>query len=148
MSDAVAVQIAESLAKELNAGSFSQAFTATRAYVARADLLDDDQLRVRVVPKSDGISNQSRKKRRHLISFDIGFEKIVGSDAPQDVDPWVKLVEDIGDAIPEFALLDGTGAALPISFLDAVNDPIYSLTDLMEHQRFVSVITVTYMNIR
>jgi hypothetical protein len=138
------IQIADALVAELNAGTFSQTFTAERAYVPRFNLEEMAELRVTVVPKGVEITGGTRAKSVHDYRIDIGVQKKLDSDDLAGVDALMAFVEEIADYL-RFRRLEGAPEA---HWLGIENGPIYVTGHLHEMRLFTSVLTVTYRVMR
>jgi len=88
-----AADIADAVVSELNAGEFSWAFTAVKAYRPEYELKDLTTLRVTVVPREASPGRLSRSVRWSDYRIDIGVQKKVSSDA--EADALMDLVEEI-----------------------------------------------------
>ena len=73
----VVVAIADATVEALNAGSFSQEFTARRYYQPVFALPEMQELHVSVVPKSLEIFAGARHQNQHDYAIDIGVQKKV-----------------------------------------------------------------------
>lgn len=133
------VDIADAVVTCLNAGTFSQAFTAERLYQPAFDLAEMDTLHVSVVPKSMAIENAARDGTFHDCAVDIGIQKKV-SDDPAQIDALMDLVEEISDHL-KMRRLEG----LPgVMWLSIQNEPVLAREHLEQMRQFTSVLTVVY----
>lgn len=94
-----AIDIAEAIKTELNAGEFSQAFEAVRGYIPVFDLEDmDDKLHVTVVPAGDTQANLARKLDTFSFITELGvLRRFPGEGIPNNemLDPMMDLVQEI-----------------------------------------------------
>jgi len=136
------VKIADEVAADLNGHGFGEAFTAVRSYHPTADLKDLRELRVTVVPKSEGLVLAGRDSDLVTYDVDIGVQKKLsagtpgGSDAAE-IDALLELVEEIC----QFLNRRGADGAV---WVGTANDPIYMPEHLEQLRQFTSVITVSY----
>lgn len=134
------VQIADAVAASLNGGNFSQPFEAKRLHQPSFDLAELDELRVSVVPKSQGISAASRAGSSYDCAVDVGVQKRVDpADLPQ-VDALLDLVEEMIEHLNGQPLEDVPGAA----FLSIKWEPVLVAEHLDQLRVFTSVVTITY----
>jgi hypothetical protein len=136
---AVIIDIADAVVATLNAGTFSQAFTAERHYLPRFELPDLATLRVSVVPK--GITSQAldRKRDQNDYRIDVAVQHKAGIDLAT-FDALMNLVEEIGDYLQATPLVGYPQARV----FDMVNEPIYAPEHIDEFRAFTSVMTFTY----
>jgi hypothetical protein len=134
------VDIADAVVSQLNAGSFSKAFTATRGYLPRFDLEEMGDLRVTVVPKSVEISTASRSGHQHDYGIDVAIQRKLEQEDAAEIDPLMDLVEEIADQF--------RGSALPTdpqaSCVGVANAPVYAQEHMREDRLFTSVLTLTF----
>ena len=132
--------IADAVAVDLNAGSFSLPFTAVRRYVPRFNLQEMETLRVSVVPKGLTITTASRKEDQHEVRVDIGVQKKFDQGDNAELDPLMALVEEIADFFRS-SRLDTTP---PATCVAVENAPIYAQEHFAERRLFTSVVTLTF----
>ncbi len=138
--------IADAVTDRLNAGSFSQAFTAERHYQPQFDLADLETLRVSVVPRSLSISGSSRRQSQYDALIDIGIQKrlIADGDEKAQVDALLDLVEEIADHL-RFERL----ATMPEAvWVGLAHEPVIAAEHLEQHRQFTSLLTATYRVLR
>lgn len=134
------VDIADAVVTCLNAGTFSQAFTAERLYQPAFDLAEMDTLHVSVVPKSMTVESAARDGTFHDCAVDIGIQKKVDPEAPEQIDALMDLVEEISDHL-KMRRLEG----LPgVMWLSIQNEPVLAREHLEQMRQFTSVLTVVY----
>ncbi|CAN5495908.1 hypothetical protein BH11PLA2_BH11PLA2_22800 [soil metagenome] len=136
---AVIIDIANAVVATLNAGTFSQAFTAERHYLPRFELPDMATLRVSVVPK--GITSTALDRKRDQVDYriDVALQHKTGTDLAT-LDALMTLAEEIGDYLQATALVGYPQARC----FDMVNEPIYAPEHLEEFRQFTSLMTFTY----
>ena len=137
---AVITDIAEAVVAELNAASFSQSFTAARAYSPEFELPDMETLRVTVVPT--GITTQpgSRSHRQHDYTVDVAVQKKLQSADNDEIDALMTLAEEVGDHF-RFQRLPSFPNEM---WLKTENDPVYASEHIRELRQFTSILTVTF----
>lgn len=137
---AVITDIAEAVVAELNGGSFSQPFSAARAYSPEFELPDMDTLQVTVVPKGVATHPGSRSHRQHDYSVDVAVQKKLQSADNAEIDALMTLAEEVGDHF-RFQRLPGFPNAM---WLRTENDPVYAPEHIRELRQFTSILTVTF----
>jgi hypothetical protein len=144
----VIVQLADAVAAELNAATFTPAFIAERRVLPVYNLSELTGLRVTVVPKAVEITGATRAASQHDLSVDIGVQQRVPPDS--DVDAFVLelggLVDAIADYLRRRQLTQPPGAG--VSWVRTTNDPVYASEHLTEKRVFTSVLTVTYRGMK
>jgi len=141
---ALIVDIAEAVVAELNAGEFSQAFSAQRLYRPQFDLAEMKDLHVTVVPKGVATSIASRSGVQCDVSVDVAVQKKLASEGNAEIDPLMGLVEEIADFFRGRKLSEYPRA----SWVATANEPVYSPGHLEELRQFTSVLTVTFRVMR
>ena len=141
---ALIVDIAEAVVVELNAGQFSQAFTAQRLYRPQFDLAEMQDLHVTVVPKGIETSIASRSSVQCDVSVDVAVQKKLQTEDADEIDPLMNLVEEIADFFRGRKLSQYPRA----SWIATANEPVYSPGHLEELRQFTSVLTVTFRVMR
>jgi hypothetical protein len=136
---ATIIEIADAVVATLNAGTFSQAFTAERHYLPRFELPDLATLRVSVVPK--GIASQALDRNRDQVDYriDVAVQQKAGVELAT-LDALMNLVEEIGDYLQATHLVSFPQARC----IDMVHEPIYAPEHLEEFRAFTTVMTFTY----
>jgi hypothetical protein len=136
----VILDIADAVVASLNAGSFALEFEAERKYQPVFELQDMQTLHVSVVPKSLAITTAARDSGFFDVAIDIGVQKKVNPDQPDELDALMNLVEQIADHLRMKRLDDAPNAA----WLSVANEPVFSPEHLEQWRQFTSVLTVTY----
>lgn len=134
------IDLADAVVVELEAGTFSQAFTPVRRILPDFELAELATLRVSVVPKAVEITGATRASSQYDMQVDIGIQKHVGADRDDDVVGLCTLVDEIADWLRGRAL----GEAAYAQWVRTLNDPIYAPEHLLEKRVFTSVLTLTY----
>ncbi len=127
--------IADAVVEGLNGHTFSQTFTAARAYLPVFDLKEMKDLHVTVVPKGIEMSLANRTQGQDDVQMDVAVQKKVASDA--DTDGLMSLVEEIANFIRQTRVFG------PAVWVRSENVPIYSPEHLGELRQFTSVLTLT-----
>ena len=139
----LAIDIAQAVAVELNAGTFSESFTAAwRPYVKFSLQSGDlDSMQVSVAVKARTSVQYSREVSQNDVSIMVGVQKKVGKDRDTDIVTLCDLVEEVIDHIGGRKLTDMPYA----QFVSIENDPIYDSVQLIEDGVFTSILTIVYM---
>lgn len=132
--------IAEAVKNELNAQSFSMAFTAERGYLPCFELPEMKDLHVTVVPNGITMAALGRDRAQHDCKVDIAVQKKLGDAPDAEADALMALVEEMAEHFNRKRLLDVQEAA----WVRTENAPIYSQEHLSELRQFTSVITLTF----
>ncbi len=141
---AVITDIADAVVQELNAGSFSQSFTAERNYLPVYELEDIKNLRVTVVPKGMAVQSTGRNSTQHDAAIDIAVQKKLDALDNSTLDPLLALVDEIADRF-RFKRLDSYPNAI---WVNTQNQPVYAPEHLDQLRLFTSVLTLTFRVIR
>ena len=134
--------IADEVVTLLNGNSFSQPFTAVRAWLPVFDPESLSNLSVVVIPTRTNLENASRKAVRHDIEISIAVQQRLGlatGDAGDEAE--IDLLHNLADEIRNFLIQ----AALTSARLSGIEqrvlvDPAYQY----DFRTFTSLITLTY----
>jgi hypothetical protein len=139
----VVVDIADKVVEELNAGSFSQPFTAERAYLPCYALEDVKDLRVTVVPKAVDIQAATRTSNQQDIEIDVAVQQKLTAADNAEIDPLLALVEELADhfRFKRFASPDAV-------WIRTRNEPVYAQEHLDRFRVFTSLLTLTFRTFR
>lgn len=129
--------IADAVVAAMNGHTFSQAFTAARAYRPVFELQDMKDLRVTVVPKAVELTTAGRGLAQSDVQIDIGVQKKLADTDDAEIDALMGLVQEIADFIR------ATGRFGDAAWIKTDNAPIYSQEHLGELRQFTSVLTLT-----
>ena len=137
-------QVANAVVSELNAATFSQPFTATRAYVPRCELPDLKTLTVTVVPSSASVTAAGRGPAQHDVAIDIAVQQKIDSEQNAALDPLLALAEEIAEHFRAKRLS---------TFMDALWSrteftALYAPEHLEQLRTFTSVVTLTFRIVR
>lgn len=141
---AVITDIADAVVQDLNAGTFSQSFTAERHYLPVYELEDIKDLRVTVVPKGVTIQSTGRNSNQHDAAIDIAVQKKLDAIDSSTIDPLMALVDEIADSF-RFKRLDSYPNAI---WVNTQNQPVYAPEHLDQLRVFTSILTLTFRVIR
>ena len=132
--------IADAVVAELNAHTFSPAFTAVRTYLPVYDLAEMADLHVTVVPKGVTSQQASRDASQFEISVDIAVQKKLATGDNSEIDPLMDLAEEIAEFLRQRRL-----AAFPAAaWVRTEHVAVYSPEHLEQFRQFTSVMTVVY----
>ncbi|HPD17396.1 MAG TPA: hypothetical protein PLE19_20860 [Planctomycetota bacterium] len=134
---ALIADIAEAVVTALNGHTFSQPFTAARAYRPVFDLKDLTDLHVTVVPKGVELTTAGRGLAQSDVQIDIGVQKKLTASDNAGIDPLLGLVQEIAEFVR------ATGRFGDAAWVKTENTPIYSQEHLGELRQFTSVLTLT-----
>lgn len=138
MPQADIINIADAIVTALNGEAFSQPFTAVRGYLPTFDLQELNQLKVTVVPKEDDGKLDTRDASTHDYAIDIGVQKKPPTIDNPDLDPLMRLTQEIADYF-----LFGKQAAGATLIAPTVRI-LYLQDHLQKMRQFTSVITLTF----
>ena len=139
---AVLDQIADAVCSDLNDGTFSQSFTATRLYLPNFKLQEMDDLHVTVVPRSITSDLSARSNTRFDCVVDIAVQKKVDpTDVQHDCDELTVLVREIATYFRRRRLT----AYQTANWLGDSNDPVYIPEHLDQMHQFTGVLKLTYV---
>lgn len=140
----VIVQVADAVTASLNAGTFSQEFTAQRLHQPSFDLAELATLHVSVVPRSQTITNAARQSSYFDCAIDVGIQQRLQPTEPSheqgQIDALLDLVQEIADHLRHKRLDDYPDAA----WLSIEHDPVVASEHLDQNRQFTSVLTATY----
>jgi len=134
------IDIADAVADELNAGTFSQTFIAERLYRPDFELAEMKTLHVSVVPKGIATSALSRGQNLYDVSIDVAIQKKLAAENEAEIDPLMALVEELAD----FFRLRRLTAVPAAVWLKTENLPVYAMEHLEQKKLFTSVLTFTF----
>ncbi len=129
--------ITDAIVAALNGQTFSQAFTAARAYRAAFDLQEMKDLHVTVVPKGVELTTAGRGVAQSDMQIDIGVQKKLATGDDAEIDELMGLVQEIAEFIR------ATRQFGDAAWVKSENTPIYSQEHLGELRQFTSVLTLT-----
>jgi len=141
---AVITDIADAVAAEINAGSFSQPIDAKREYLPVFELEDMQSLRVTVVPKSLTTLPGGRAHNQHDFAIDVAVQQKLQTTDNAEIDDLLTLVDEIADHF-RFKRLSSFPNAM---WLKTENEPVYAQEHLQELRQFTSILTFTFRVMR
>jgi hypothetical protein len=133
-------QVAEAVAAELSAATFSQPIAVTRAYLPRVELADLKTLRVTVVPSGVIVATASRNQTLRDVAINVAVQKKLAHEQNADLDPLLTLAEEIAEHFPEKRLDSFPNAA----WVKTEFKPIYAPEHIEQLRTFTSVLTLTF----
>lgn len=137
---AVAIEIADAIVTELNAGAFSQAVHATRRYLPVVDLTDLNTVALQVVPATEVITLSSRSTNEHEYGTDIAIQKKLQQEEETEateLDGLMQLVQEIADYMTRRNVANA-------SWTNTARTVLYSPEHLDERRTFTAVVRVTH----
>ena len=134
---AMIADIAGAVVTALNGHTFSQPFTAARAYRPVFDLKEMTDLHVTVVPKGVELTTAGRGLAQSDVQIDIGVQKKLAGGDNAEIDALMGLVQEIAEFVR------GTGRFGDAAWVKTENTPVYSQEHLGELRQFTSVLTLT-----
>jgi len=134
------IDIAEAVKDGLNAGSFSQPFTAERHYQPLFELKDMKTLKVSVVPNGITVNPLGRGQNQYDVKIDVALMKKFDKDDAAELDPLMLLVEEIADHFRLKRLAGYQGAM----WIRTENVPVYAQEHMEQLRQFTSVLTFTF----
>lgn len=138
----IIVDIADGVVDLLNAGAFSESFTARRTWQLNQKLSDMEELSVTViVPKEAEISNADRGSSWWDCTFQVGFQqKIAGEPVARDerCDQLAELMQEAFDWMARNRPVDGAAFVEMKLLIQAAPD------HLEKNHAFTGVMTFTY----
>jgi hypothetical protein len=137
-------QVADAVVADLNAASFSQPFTATRAYVARFELPDLKTLTVTVVPSSASVTAAARGPAQQDVAIDVAVQQKLADEQNATLDPLLVLAEEIAEHFRGRRLSTFPDAVWSRTEFTA----LYAPEHLEQLRTFTSVVTLTFRIIR
>lgn len=148
MPDALAITLAEAVKDKLNADTFSQDFTATRAYLPRFEVPDLETLRVTVVLGPFSGETISRADDQETYMIDVGIQKKVDIYDNDVVDPLLYLVDQIKEAFRAYSLGTDPDAICMSRQTVPGSDGLYAPQDMAEMGVFTSVLRLEFLLVR
>ena len=134
------ITIADAVVAALNGHSFSEPFTAVRAYRPAFDLKEMADLHVTVVPHGIEMSTLGRNVVQDDVQLDLAVQKRLSAPENEDaeLDALMTLVREIADFVRSTRQFAGA------VWIKTENVPIYSPEHLGELRQFMSVLTLTF----
>ncbi|MGC1272624.1 MAG: hypothetical protein WBC44_02865 [Planctomycetaceae bacterium] len=133
-------QVAEAVLAELDATTFSQSFTAQRAYLPRAELAALRSLCVTVVPSHVTIATVARGQTQQDVAVDVAVQRKLTSEENGTLDSLLALAEEIAAHFTG-KRLDSFPAA---AWVKTEFKPIYAPEHIEQLRTFTSVLTLTF----
>ena len=137
-------EIAEAVKDEINAGDWSQTFTATREYAPIKKLTALDTLKVVAVPFDRETLPASRGRgRQEDYLVQVGVLKKFSTKNAVEIDPLMTLVDEIGDYF-HLKRLDDVRAAC----VEREDVEVYSVSEMRQNRAFVRVLQLRFRTMR
>ena len=136
-----AIDIADAVVAELNGRTFSQPFTAQRAYLPVFDLKDMADLHVTVVPRGVEIVAAGRGQSQTDFTVDVAVQHKPADLANATLDGLMSLVNEIAGFFFGRRLSGDMSRAV---WVKTANVPIYLPKHLEELRQFTSVLSLTF----
>ena len=133
-------EVADAVAGELSAQTFTPAFKTIRAYRHDQTLPDGKELKVSVVPKGMTVTPAARTLCRYDLEIFVAVMRKVDRAHPADIDPLLGLVTDIVD----FFRLRRLEQFPDAMWVGTEIKPMVSTDHLETLKQFTSLITLTY----
>lgn len=134
------LEIAEAVKEELNAGEFSQSFTAERHYQPTFELKEMKDLHVTVVPKDIEFQLATRNSSQRDYRIDLAVQKKVTVADKGELDELMGLVQEIVSFLERRKL-----ASIPTAmWIRTANEPVFAQEHLEQFGQFTSILTLTY----
>jgi hypothetical protein len=138
------VQVADAVVAALNAATFSQPVSAERSYLPQFELPEMEDLHVTVVPKTVEITGATRGTGTYDYKIDVAVQKRFQSGDIAELDPLLRLVEEIADHF-RFKRLEGYPSA---AWTKTEHPAIYAPEHMENFRQFTSVVTLTFRVLR
>lgn len=138
------VDVAEAVKDALNAGDWSEEFTAQRHYQPLFDLAEMKDLHVSVVPAGLTTTTLGRGKAQFDCRIDVAVQKKLKSADLSELDPLMALVEEIAESF-RAKRLEGLPDAV---WVRLANSPVFAQEHLGELRQFTSVLALTFRVMR
>jgi hypothetical protein len=137
------LRIADAVVAAINAAGLGLPAPAERLYLPQFELPEVQTLRVVVVPKEAESKSAARDRRSRTCRVDVGVLKKFQKGDAAELDPLVKLVDEIA------ALFDGKRLAdAPEAICTAAKpEPVYSPEHMETLRQFTSVLALTFREV-
>ena len=137
------IDIADAVTTELNGADFGRPFTAVRRYVPLFELSEMDVLHVTVVPRGTDAELVDRARVQQDYQIDVGVQQRIDPDKPEEVDPLLTLVQQIGDHFTGMQISEPRATCIRVE-----NRPVYDPEHLSRLRQLTSVLTLTFRTAR
>lgn len=138
------VHVTDAVVAALNGATFSQPVNAERSYLPQFELPEMEDLHVTVVPKTVEITGATRGTGTYDYKIDVAVQKRFETGDATELDPLLRLVEEIADHF-RFKRLDGHPAA---AWVKTEHPAIYAPEHMENFRQFTSVVTLTFRVVR
>ena len=133
------IDIADAIVSELNAGTFSESFTAARHYLLQTNLEDLADIVVSVIPRTIVEAANSRESTLGEYIIDVGVQKAIKPAVLAEGDALMLFAEEISNFFRLRPLTD-----YPAAYWAGVETTLYNSGQLSDLQAFTSVVRLTY----
>jgi hypothetical protein len=135
-----AVQIADAVVTELNAGEFTREFTAARSFLPYFTTAELANIHVSVVPGGIEMTPVTRASTLDVLSVDIGILKTVDPKDEDEIEDLISFVHEIIDYMRGRRLTDQPN----VTWFKTAVDPLYNEEQLSQNKCFMSILTLSY----
>ncbi len=136
---AAIVQLADAVVADLNAATFSQAFTAQRSYLPRWKLEELATIRVTVVPKDDVGERASRAQWQEDYQLDVAIQQRLGANETAQMDALVLLGQELADYFKSRNPAGDLATLVAVAFA-----PLFDPDHLEKHKTLTTVLNLTF----
>ena len=136
---AAIVQLADAVVADLNAATFSQPFTAQRAYLPRWKLEELATIRVTVVPKDDVGERASRAQWQEDYQLDVAIQQRLGANETAQMDALVLLGQELADYFKSRNPAGDLATLVAVAFA-----PLFDPDHLEKHKTLTTVLNLTF----
>lgn len=141
MPDSALVSLCDAMVTHLSAQTLSKSFTVTKDYLPDFEREKLDSTEVTVYPQSQSVAFASRAADQYVYTVNIVIRGPIPPSANPDISAYLYFTQEVTDAVARQILSSA-------SYTGLSNEPAYDLETLNERDEFLSVITVTYLQIR
>ncbi|MFH1022124.1 MAG: hypothetical protein V1809_01905 [Planctomycetota bacterium] len=138
------LRVADAVTSTLNAATLSLPFVAERHYQPVFDLAEMNDLHVTVVPKGVEVKEVARSKATRDYTVDVAVQRKFEVGDATELDPLMRLVEEIAEGFTFRRLADYPGAA----WVKTEYVSIFAQEHMRELRQFTSVLTLTFRVVR
>ena len=137
---ATMTDVAQAVADEINAETWSLAVTAERRSTVQYELSELETLRVPVIANSTDSEQLTRGSKVTIVEVDVGILKKMDGVENSDVDPYVELAEEIAVYFHRRRLASLNRAMCTVSR----PDPAYDIEQLEKARYFQSILRLEF----
>jgi hypothetical protein len=133
--------IADGVISLLNEGTFSSSFTAKRVAVPLFERETLRSLTVTLWIVSETERVISREHTERLYTVDVGIQNPADPDSVSDIDSMMTLIEEVRDTVRGTTIGSAVHAGTEA-------EPLYNLQTIGDSREFISVISITYREVK